>query len=50
MFATQEGESICESMTSYAFGWLKHADILKERAKRAAEAAATAGGELVSTG
>jgi hypothetical protein len=36
VFATLLGSDICETMTAYAFGWLKHAEIMKERAKRAA--------------
>jgi hypothetical protein len=39
IFGTPVGQNICESMTSYAFGYLKHNEILKERAKRAAEGA-----------
>jgi hypothetical protein len=34
IFGTQHGPSICEMMTSYAFGWLKHADIIKERYRK----------------
>jgi len=31
IFATAAGSNICECMTAYAFGWLKHVDILKKR-------------------
>lgn len=30
-FGTTVGSYICEGMTSYAFGWLRHAEIVKER-------------------
>jgi hypothetical protein len=37
IFATAVGSNICECMTTYAFGWLKHVDILKKRRQGADE-------------
>jgi|Dee2metaT_7_FD_contig_61_1464247_length_1431_multi_2_in_0_out_0_1 hypothetical protein len=48
IFATTVGSNICECMTAYAFGWLKHVDILKRRREGTGETKGTR--EIEGTG